>query len=343
MAYQAYPQQLGGYKVGSYTDDLQPNALAEQYMDEVFFATQQDREKLTAFCTPVPFSHSSREMLIPIWPELDGTTGQYDTLASGVVTATAANSGADLNEISSRYQETINEYHEFQMRRVTTNRWYRAPFIERTDLELTFGGVQQGIVTSVVNSFFRQKDDVIITALDADVSIVTRNSTTGATTESQGTFPTTQIVDSDGANRMTDDKLEQAYEKFYENEADIDQEMPVLVIGPKQMRDLRGQENQINFDVVSNRAREAIGLGRLPNGIPVIISNRLGTSEGARKCFMFQPSALVHAIQEDMFRSFDQLPTKRHGYQFYFEHSSGAVRVIDERVVQINCSEAAVA
>lgn len=341
MAYQAYPQQLGGYKIGSYTDDIQPNALAEQYMDEIVFATQQTRGKLVDFVTPLPVDYGTMEKLIPIWPELDGTTGQYDSISSGVISALADNSGADWNEIVSRYQETINEYHEFNFRRVTTNAWYRSPFIERKDLALLNGGVQQGIVTSVVNSYFRKKDDIIIEALDASVSAVTRNATTGAKTESEVAFPSTQIIDPDGSERMTDEKLEDSYVLFQENEVDIAEELPVLVIGPKQVKDLKTQEHQINFDYVSNRAKEQINFGHLPNGIPVVVSNRLGTdaTTGARNCYLYQPSGIIHMIEDDLFRQFDQLPSKRYGFQFYFEHSSGAVRVQEERVIKILCDE----
>lgn len=335
---------LNGYKNPNHAADYQPQLLAEDYMDRVFYACQQKEFKLQGHVTPYQVSPGVRETRIPIWNKVDGETGYSDTITNNMVSAIAATEGTNIREVTSRYAETRNEYLTSKYRRVTTQPWNYAPFVERKDLELMIGQMISSIVDQAEFRYNRKKDKIIINALDATVQEITAaNNSSYTETETSVTFPTGQIIDSGGADILTDEKLELAYEKFYENDCDIEMELPVLLIGPKQATNLRGQENQINYDYVSNRAREHVGLPTLPNGIPVIISTQLNTTDNVTDCFLFQPSAIIHAVEEDMYRSFDQLPTRRYGYQFYFEHCSGAIRVIDEKVVKIQCSEAAVA
>ncbi|NIT56654.1 MAG: hypothetical protein GWN00_10600, partial [Aliifodinibius sp.] len=95
-----------------------------------------------------------------------------------------------------------------------------------------------------------QQEDICIDAFDADVSEGFDDSN-GDFSETLVSFPSTQIIDSGGSDVMTYDKYLDALELFRENNVDLRSETPVLLIGPRQHRDLQDQNKLINFDFVS--------------------------------------------------------------------------------------------
>jgi hypothetical protein len=190
----------------------------------------------------------------------------------------------------------------------------------------------------------RYRDSVIITALGAAVDEGNRSTSTGAWSFNSTSFPTGQVLNSDGEDAMSRALLEDVITKFEDNDVDIEgPERPVLLLGPNQKQALRDEDVLVNFDYQSSKPLSGPGLPTAL-GFDVIVSTQLATTTNAagdtvRYCYAFLPSGIMFAEWEDMEIQIDNRPDRRNATQIAFDHESGAIRLDDYKVVKIPCAE----
>lgn len=337
---------VSGYQLSKNNRDYPNITLVEEFMSRVIHQAQQTEMKLEGKVTPYQLNPGVKTLWIPLSQEIDGSNGYMDTMSSGIVSAIMNDSGADIStagaDTSWRYEFTKNAVLDTLKRQVQATRYRFAPIMERVDAESRFANINDVIMHNTMARWNRYKDSVIITALDATVTQGYHDSSDDSWQTTGGTFPSDQIVDSTGNDPMSAEKLEDVIEKFDTNDVDLQMETPILLVGPKQKKNLRQEELLINYDYTTGRPVEG---NQLPSamGFQVIVSNLLGTDSttGARECFAFLPSGIIMAEWEEMYTSVSVRPDRNDAIQILMEHESGAVRVDDAKVVKILCNESA--
>ena len=331
-----------GYKLSKYTGDYPNITLVEEYFSRIVHQAQQTEMKLEGQVTPYPLPVGTKTLWVPMDLKIDGTTGRKDTMNANnsQVDDPMATVGADIQEVTARYEFTQNQILETKKRQLQSTRWEFSPLIERVDMESRFANINDTINFNTMARWNRYKDSVIITALGASVIEGSDDTSTGAFNSNTVSFPNSQIIDSTGNDPMSRDKLEDVIELFNNNDISLLDEKPILLVGPKQVRNLRDEDVLINYDYVSNRPLEG---NQLPSalGFKVIWSNLLSVTDNIRTCYAFLPSAIIHAEWEDMYTSVAVRSDRRDAIQTRFEHESGALRIDDYKVVKIMCNEAA--
>lgn len=332
---------VSGYQLSNFAGDYPNITLVEEYMNRVIHQAQQTEMKLEGKVTPYPLTPGVKTLWVPMSMKIDGTTGKEDTMSSGIVSSVMGSDGTDINAIGGRYQFTQNQVLETRKRQLQSTRYQFNPLMERVDAESRFANINDVINHNAMARWNRYRDSVIISALGASVTEGYDDSTDGSWQSSSVSFLTGQIVDSAGNDPMSSEKIEDVIELFDENDVDLQSEMPILLVGPKQKKNLRSEEVLINYDYNSSRPLQG---NQLPSamGFQVIVSTQLPTDDttGARICYAFLPSAIIMGEWEDMYSSISIRNDRNDAIQMKMEHESGAVRVDDYKVVKILCNEA---
>ena len=179
----------------------------------------------------------------------------------------------------------------------------------------------------------RAMDDLIITAATGTASTAETGSgsaTLDATNNSVGSASS-----NDG---LTLAKLREAKRKMDLN--DVDPSIPrYIAVGPKQIEDLLGDTTVTSSDF---NTVKALVQGELDTfmGFRFIMSNRLTVdSNDIRKCFAWAEDGLTLGIGKDISARIDERADKGYATQVYYCMSIGAVRMEEDKVVQIFCDE----
>ncbi len=180
-------------------------------------------------------------------------------------------------------------------------------------------GMRMGYVRSTVAEAGKWMDDQIITAIDAS---------------------NTALVTNDNSTGFTYAKLLEAI--AIADEAEVDEEDRVLVVGARQISDM------LNITQLTNNQYEALhklmatGYAEVM-GMPVIKSQRLTTGTNAalnpyRNCYLAQKSAIGFAVSKEPTTTIDWIPEKT---QFLVNTtvSSGATVIESAGVINIPCEE----
>ena len=181
----------------------------------------------------------------------------------------------------------------------------------------------------------RAMDDVIITAFDAAAN-------TGETGSSSTAFDTNQdvAVSVGGADtNMNLTKLREA--KKLLDQADVDPSIPrYIVMGPSQIHALLADTSITSADF---NTVKALVQGEIDTfmGFRFIVSNRLSKTGDIRSCFAWAEDGLALAVGKDIMARIDERSDKGYATQVYYCMSIGATRMEEEKVVQIDCDEAA--
>ena len=180
----------------------------------------------------------------------------------------------------------------------------------------------------------RSMDDVIITALGGTAATGVSGATSTALGAGQKPFSSSQ---SDG---LTITKLLKAKELM--DLADVDPSLKrYFVCGAKQMTDLLAttEVKSSDFNTV-----KALAQGQLNSflGFEFIMSNRLpfdATNTDDRLCYGFTEDAIKLAVGKDVTAKITERADKSYSTQVYYCMSIGAVRMEEDKVVQIACDE----
>jgi len=181
----------------------------------------------------------------------------------------------------------------------------------------------------------RAMDDVIITAFNASAS-------TGVAGGSSTALPSGQkTATSDQSDGLTIAKL-LAAKKILDNN-DVDPSLRrYLVCGPQQISDLLGTTQVTSSDYNSVRAL-ATGAVNTFLGFEFIMSTRLNkdaTYTSDRLVFAYTEDAVKLGIGKDISAKISERADKSYSTQVYYAMSLGAVRMEEDKVVQIPCHEA---
>ena len=181
----------------------------------------------------------------------------------------------------------------------------------------------------------RAMDDVIITAMNASAN-------TGVAGGTSTPLPSGQkTATSDQSDGLTIAKLLSA-KKILDNN-DVDPSLRrYIVCGPQQISDLLGTTQVTSSDYNSVRAL-ATGAVNTFLGFEFIMSTRLNkdaTYTSDRLVFAYTEDAIKLGIGKDISAKISERADKSYSTQVYYSMALGAVRMEEEKVVQIPCNEA---
>jgi hypothetical protein len=181
----------------------------------------------------------------------------------------------------------------------------------------------------------RAMDDVIITSFNASASTGVAGGTSTALPSSQKT------ATSDQSDGLTIAKL-LAAKKILDNN-DVDPSLKrYIVCGPQQISDLLGTTQVTSSDFATVKAL-AEGSVNSFLGFDFIMSTRLNkdaTHTSDRLVFAYTEDAIKLGIGKDISAKISERADKSYSTQVYYCMSLGAVRMQEEKVVQIPCHEA---
>jgi len=181
----------------------------------------------------------------------------------------------------------------------------------------------------------RAMDDVIITSFNASAS-------TGVAGGSSTALPSSQkTATSDQSDGLTIAKLLSAKKIMDDNDVDPSIKR-YIVCGPQQISDLLGTTSVTSADFNTVRA---LSTGEVNSflGFEFIMSTRLNkdaTNTTDRLVFAYTEDAIKLGIGKDIGAKISERADKSYSTQVYYSMSLGAVRMQEEKVVQIPCHEA---
>ena len=186
-------------------------------------------------------------------------------------------------------------------------------------------------VKAMVNSLNRAKDDVIIAA-----AIGNARSTTGNIA-----LPSGQKILHGGAG-LTKTKLITARKLFRVNEADEEAgEELYISYGAEQLEDLLSDTTLTNteYQTILSMMGGNIPKGQKLFGFTPIPSERLTKSGTTRSAFAWAKSGLALGIGANVVTRVGEDPGKGFNVRIYAKMSIGAVRIEEEKTVEIQCTE----
>jgi len=161
---------------------------------------------------------------------------------------------------------------------------------------------------------------------------------TGETGSTSTALPAAQQIANGGAD-MSLAKLRQA--KKILDLSDVDPSIPrYLACGPDQIEALLADTNVTSSDFNTVKALVQGEVNQFM-GFNFIVTNRLAKSGDIRSCFAWAEDGLALAVGRDVMARIDERNDKGYATQVYYCMSIGSTRMEEEKVVQIDCDEAA--
>jgi hypothetical protein len=176
----------------------------------------------------------------------------------------------------------------------------------------------------------RSVDDTLISAIGGTAA-------TGHTGTGTASLSGSQVI-ANGSTGLTIDKIMQAKQVLDHNE--VDEFYPRYAwVTSRQIRDLLNDDKVTSSDFNSV---QALVQGKIDTylGFKFVRTERLITASSIRSCYFFAQPAITLGMQREPSSEVNTRPDKRNNMQIYTSGSWGAVRVEDEMVVNVDCSEA---
>lgn len=242
---------------------------------------------------------------------------------------------AEANPIQSRNSDTQYVQVPHSRRWLDLQDWDWAELVDELDKVKMLADPTSPYVKLAVASLNRKKDDVILQAALGT-----------ARTANAGNIPlpVTQKI-ADGGTGLTLVKLMAAKEMLdiaeVDDELDMDgQGSPqrVMVVSARQLTNLLGTTEIKSVDY--NNVKALVN-GQVDTflGFKFIRTERLPKVANVRQCVAWTRGCIAFGSGMDTRTSIDIMPSKRYATQVYARESVGAVRVEDEGVVEIDCTE----
>jgi hypothetical protein len=289
-----------------------PTAYIETFSSEVYLQSQQKNSRL-----------------LPICNMESGVIGEQmwlDTLEKF----------SDLTERTTRYDSTTLSYPNWVRRVLTTGTYNEAIPIERIDPKRMLVDPQSKYIIQIAREIARKRDAVIATAALGSVTKYYKD-TSGDQQTSAATI--TNIVDSDGAEGLTIDKLIETKETMDENE--VDDMDRFIVVSAKQISDLLQTTQVTSADYNSVRALVS-GEVNTFLGFNFIRYEGLATGGSTyRRCFAGRKGVVSFAIEDALFVDYGIRRDLSCINQLFVESTFGAVRTNEDEIVEVRCAEAA--
>ena len=186
-------------------------------------------------------------------------------------------------------------------------------------------------VQNAVMAFNRAKDKILINAAFAPAW-------TGEHGDIQKAFPTGNII-AHGDTGLTIEKLIQARGMLWRNE--VDESEPLFAaVTSFQLEDML---NNTKVQSADYNTIKALVRGEINSfmGFTFIRTEQLEKEGAARKCIVWSKPGLLLAKAEDITTKVSERGDKNYSTQVYAEMDLGAVRMEDEKVLQLQCKEGA--
>jgi Phage capsid protein len=207
--------------------------------------------------------------------------------------------------------------------------YFDAQLLDKEDAVRVLNDPKSKYALAIAAALGRKIDDLVIDA-----------ATGAATDNEEGTstvaFPAGQQVAA-AATGLTYAKILAA--KKLLDDADVDEEDRVAVIGPNQLNtDMLNETKITSADY--NTVRVSVS-GKIETylGFRWILSTRLKKAGANRSALFYHKSAIGLAIGQDIVPEIDRLPTKHYATQAYASMDMGAVRIEEARIVEVLCQE----
>lgn len=233
---------------------------------------------------------------------------------------------------TSRHGDTPRIDVPHSRRRVTLVDYDWADLIDNVDRVRLSIDPASHYVTAAAWAMGRAMDDEIVAA-------ATGVAQAGENGQTDVPFPASQVVPAGGSG-LTVAKLLAAKELF--DAADIDPDEPrFIACTAKQIANLLSEDEVASADYNSVKA---LVQGEVDTflGFRFIRTQRLPLSGGgARRCMAWTRDGLLLSVGAEPVAKMTERPDKNYATQVYFSMSVGAARMEEERVVEIQCVEAA--
>ena len=273
----------------------------------------------------------------------EGETGYYERLGL-----------AEANKITDRHGDTVHSNTPHSRRAVDLEEADYSDLIDKMDRVKLLINPDDAYVKAAVNGINRYKDDVFISAALGNARSGKKGTVNVSLPNSQK-IGATDGTQSTGLNVFT---LTLVQEKFDSN--DVDEDIPrYFAYSGKQKQNMLNETEVTSADYNTIRA---LVQGKIDTfmGFKFIRSERLpvtagsttftvadgtvgsgaGTiAAGARRCIAWAEDGMIFATGVDLLVRIDELPTKRYSTQVYAAHQVGAVRMEEEKVVEVLCAE----
>lgn len=279
-------------------------AFRRQYSDNFILLMQQKETKLEKTCV--------------VKSGVSGKAKAFDRI--GAVTARLR---------SSRHSDTYNVSTPHSRRWANLNPYDIGDLIDQPDVVRSLLDPTSSYLQNQVAALNRAKDTAIIAALEGSATAGEEAATTVA-------LPADQKI-ATGSVGMTVEKVIQAFEKLLTAEADPD-EPRFLIYGPQQNTNMLSEIEVISRDY----GRPVLEDGYIKSwmGFTWILSNRLTKSSTTRYCYAYIGSRAVGlAVGSEVKTRVAERADKSFSTQVYAAMDLGAVRIEDEAVIQIACTE----
>jgi len=262
-----------------------------------------------------------------------------------------------LTEKAERNPDTPTIDPSTQRRWVETTPYHNAVLFDRDDDLSMIIDPTSDFVTAFRRAVNRQKDDIILAAMDATVTSGRRAGSTITWASQNGNLEYTgvdtgRIIDHDSNvgncnasdTGMTAEKIQLVLEYFASN--DVDEDIPIwCAISPRQATHLFGQAQYTEQEYVANRPYTTGRIIKDWMGLNWIVSNKIvlgtnnardGTTE-VYECWAWAQDGIILGVQDDVTVEISVLPTKSYSQQVYVHMNMGAMRMDEDKVIKIEC------
>ena len=244
-----------------------------------------------------------------------------------------------MTEITGRWTDTAFTDDVFYNRWLITKTFQKSSVLNQDNLLELLTDPTSKVVEAAAQAGKRQKDLSIIAGLTA-------NALSGENAEVSTPFPPAQIIGIQYAGGgkdtgLTVDKLKLA--KYMLDKAEVEDNDRYMAISAAQLKDMLTQDQIISSYYNDIKALEA-GQVRTFLGFTFTRTELLpwtGATTNLRKCFAFSKQAVQMGICKDIAVESAKVPQKNFDFLVQTRLRIGAIRLFDEGVIEVDCSETA--
>jgi hypothetical protein len=236
-------------------------------------------------------------------------------------------------KITSRHSDTPLISTPHSRRRVSMDDYNWADLIDKADKVRMLADPASDYMKAGVWAMGRKMDDIIIAAMSGNATTIDENDAS-----SNVALPAAQKVAVSATTDMNITKLMQA--KKILDASDVDPDLPRhIVMKSNQFYDLLGDSEIQSSDYNTVKALVAGDIDTFL-GFKFHRSERLAVdSSGDTLCLAWIPEGIGLSMGMDVKTEISERPDKNHSTQVYAQMCLGAVRIEDEKVVEIACTD----
>jgi len=285
---------------------------SQEYSTNLVLLSQQMGSKFADACIPTVISGAKAKRL----------TSQLDK--------------TEVQERTERAKPAMNVLMDHSGRWVYFRQFDWGKVVDDIDLLQTNIAPQGAYVHSGVAAMKRKIDSLFLQAFFGTAKA-------GEQGEKNINFPAShQVAETVGSTTgMNLDKMEEALEILLKGEIDIETEVPIMAISPKQHRELKALTEVKSVDYNTRRVLGEDGMLRHFNGFDLIISNRLPVdSKSKRRIPVWVKSGMGKGVWKDI-SGVIRKRSDLQGEPDYVETTMALdfVRLEEARCVEIKCAE----